>query len=48
MMKEARIKLTAQANSLSSGLENFPKAVYSRSDPRNRSVESEQRNQGTR
>ena len=47
-IKEARIKLTAQANSLSSGLENFPKPVYTRSDPRSRSVESEQRNQGAR
>ena len=47
-LKEARAKLTAQANSLSSGLENIPIPDTSKNDPRSRSVESEQRYQGSR
>jgi len=43
-LEEARVKLAAQANSLSSGLENLP----SKGDPRSRSVEAEQRNQEAR
>eukprot|EP00092_Neocalanus_flemingeri_P033900 GFUD01036864.1.p1 GENE.GFUD01036864.1~~GFUD01036864.1.p1 ORF type:complete len:1534 (+),score=418.92 GFUD01036864.1:96-4697(+) len=47
-LEEARVKLTAQANSLSSGLENIYKPDNGKIDARSKSLESEQRYQGAR